>query len=168
MRRRSTRPMLLVLVAVVTLLPGTLATAAPATPRTFTTNLSAAEEVADPPVVSNARGQAVFHLSKDGTELRYRLIVANIENVLQAHLHLAPAGENGPVVAWLYPSGPPPELIPGRTQGVLATGTITAADLVGPLEGASLDQLVDAILAGDIYVNVHTQQFPGGEIRGQL
>lgn len=168
MSRRSTGRMLFVLVAVATLLPGTLATADPANPQTFTTNLSAAEEVADPPVESNARGQAVFHLSKDGTELRYRLIVANIENVLQAHLHLAPAGENGPVVAWLYPSGPPPELIPGRTQGVLATGTITAADLVGPLAGASLDQLVEAIVAGDIYANVHTQQFPAGEIRGQL
>ena len=40
-------------------------------------------------------------------ELEYKLIAANIENVLQAHIHMAPAGINGPIVAWLYPSAPP-------------------------------------------------------------
>lgn len=134
--------------------------------RNFAAALSGAQEV--PPVDTAARGQITLQLSKDGTELGYRLIVANIENVTQAHLHLAPAGANGAVVAWLYPSGPPAQLIPGRSDGVLATGTITSADLVGPLAGASLSDLVAAIEAGDIYANVHTSQFPGGEIRGQL
>lgn len=166
MRKRSSGPMLLVLVVMATLLPATVAVAQPTTPRTFTTSLSGTEEV--PPNDSQARGRAVFHLSKDGTELSYRLIVANIEDVTQAHLHLAPAGSNGAVVAWLYPPAPPAQLIPGRTHGVLATGTVTADDLVGPLGGATFDQLVDAIVNGSIYVNVHTQQFPGGEIRGQL
>jgi hypothetical protein len=110
----------------------------------------------------------VVKVSADGKSLSYKLIVANIENVLQAHIHVAPAGENGPVVAFLYPSGPPPVLIPGRSDGVLASGTITAANLVGPLAGESLDVLVDEIREGNTYVNVHTTQFPGGEIRGQL
>jgi hypothetical protein len=51
---------------------------------------------------------------------------------------------------------------------VLATGTITAADLVGPLAGQPLSALVDAMEAGETYVNVHTSQFPAGEIRGQI
>lgn len=117
---------------------------------------------------SRAQGVLLLRLGADGSALHYRLIVANIEDVLQAHIHLAPAGANGPVVAWLYPSGPPPVLLPGRTQGVLAEGTITAASLVGPLAGASLADLVDAIEAGGAYVNVHTSEFPGGEVRGQL
>lgn len=117
---------------------------------------------------SRAQGVALLRLSADGSALHYRLIVANIENVLMAHIHLAPAGANGAVVAWLYPSAPPPSLIPGRTQGTLAEGTITAASLVGPLAGASLADLVAAIESGGAYVNVHTSQFPGGEIRGQL
>jgi hypothetical protein len=120
------------------------------------------------PVVTNAQGQAILKLSKDGESLHFKLNVANIENVTMAHLHLGPAEGIGAVVVWLYPGGPPPQLLPGRSQGTLAEGTITADDLVGPLEGQSLDDLVDAIEEGNIYVNVHTSAYPGGEIRGQL
>jgi crotonobetainyl-CoA:carnitine CoA-transferase CaiB-like acyl-CoA transferase len=67
----------------------------------------------------------------------------------------------------------------GRVNGRLATGTITAADLVGPLAGQSIADLVDEMLAGNTYVNVHTDDgvappntgpgdFPGGEIREQV
>ncbi len=131
----------------------------------FRAHLSGDEEV--PPADTDATGQAIFRLQKDGT-LYYKLIVANIENVRMAHIHLAPAGTNGGVVVWLYPDGPPPALIPGRFQGVLAEGVITEANLVGALAGGTLDDLTDAIKAGNTYVNVHTNQFPGGEIRGQI
>jgi hypothetical protein len=134
--------------------------------RNFVTHLSGDEEV--PPADTKAQGQAIFQLSKDGTQLSYKLIVANIENVTMAHIHVAPAGVNGPVVVWLYPSGPPPQLIPGRSNGVLATGVITAANLVGQLAGQPLNNLVAAMRAGNTYVNVHTSQYPGGEIRGQI
>ena len=132
----------------------------------FVAPLSGAEEV--PPADTRARGLAKFHLSQDGTELHYKLIVANIENVTQAHIHLAPVGVNGPVVAWLYPDSPPAQLIEGRFNGVLATGAITSSDLVGPLAGESLEDLLDTIRAGNTYVNVHTSQFPPGEVRGQI
>lgn len=123
-----------------------------------------------------ATGQAIFRLSGDGKQLTYRLIVANIENVVAAHIHLGPTGVNGPVVAFLFgpvaPGG-------GRVDGVIATGTITAANLVGPLTGQPLSVLTVAMEAGGTYVNVHTDDgvppansgpgdFPGGEIRGQV
>jgi hypothetical protein len=133
---------------------------------TFTAHLTSDQEVAATPVVSRAQGQAVLRLGGDA--LHYRLIVANIENVTMAHIHLAAAGANGPVVAWLYPGGPPAQLLPGRTNGVLATGALTAANLVGPLAGQPLEALVAAIQAGNTYVNVHTSQYPAGEVRGQL
>ncbi len=117
---------------------------------------------------SRAQGQAIFQLNNAGDELSYRLNVANTENVTQAHIHLGAAGVNGGVVVWLYPAAPPAQLIPGRTNGALATGVITSANLVGSLAGGSLSTLVAHIEAGTAYVNVHTTQFPPGEIRGQI
>jgi hypothetical protein len=137
-----------------------------AQPRTYVAPLSSAQEV--PPNDSLARGQAVFRVSADGTTIHYRLIVANIQNVTQAHIHLAPAGVNGPIVAWLYPEEPPAQLIPGRSSGVLAVGTITDADLVGLLAGQTVADLVALIGDDEAYVNVHTTQYPPGEIRGQI
>ena len=132
----------------------------------FRTSLKGENEV--PAVETRAQGQAIFQLSRDGSELSYKLIVANIENVTMAHIHLAPANENGPVVVWLYPDGFPPQLIPGRFSGVLAEGVITDADIVGETQVQSLDNLIEQIRAGNAYVNVHTSQYPPGEIRGQI
>jgi hypothetical protein len=129
-------------------------------------HLSGAAEV--PPVDTRARGQVTFRLSDDGESLEFRLVVANIENVTMAHIHLGPEDGTGPVVVWLYPEGPPPVEIAGRSQGVLAEGTITADDLMGELEGMELSDLIEAISAGNTYVNVHTTQNGPGEIRGQL
>jgi hypothetical protein len=135
--------------------------------RNFRAHLSGENEV--PPVETNAQGQAKFQLNKAGDELSYNLIVANIEDVFMAHIHSAPPGANGPVVTWLYPEeGPPPQLIPGRFDGLLATGTITADDLVGPLDGHDLDELIALAGSGDAYVNVHTLEHRGGEVRGQI
>ncbi len=120
--------------------------------QTFVAHLSASEEVQTPAIVSNAQGQAIFQLSDDGTALSYELVVANIIDVQAAHIHLAPAG---PATS-------------GRTQGVLAQGTITAADLIGPLAGHPLSDLVSAMDAGGAYTNVHTTAHPAGEIRGQI
>jgi hypothetical protein len=136
--------------------------------------LSGEEEV--PARDTRARGTAVLHLSDDGTTLSYELIVANITNVVQAHIHIGAAGANGPVGVFLYGAVPPAG---GRVGGVLAEGFVTAANFVGPLAGASMDVLMGHILAGNAYVNAHTDDgvappntgpgdFPGGEVRGQI
>lgn len=149
----------------------------------FGTQLSPGEEVMPAGVVntSNAVGNAVFQLSEDGTTLSYKLIVANIENVFQAHIHRAVAGVNGGIVVWLYPSTAPVAgpFGGGRIQGVIAEGTITAANLVGSLAGQSLSNLLTLLENGGAYVNVHTNDgvtptntgpgdYPGGELRGQI
>lgn len=118
---------------------------------------------------SRAQGQAIFQVSDDGSQIEYKLIVANIENVTQAHIHCCANAEGtAGIVVWLYPSAPPAQLIPGRSQGVLGEGVITQSSLVGGLAGQSLGVLLDRIASGLAYVNVHTTQFPPGEIRGQL
>ena len=164
------------LFAVVLLGVTVLALAAPADAdeENFVAHLSASDEV--PSNESLAQGQAIFQLSADGTQLDYTLIAANIDNVVFAHIHLAPAGVNGPVVAFLFGPAAPGG---GRFSGVLAQGTITADDLIGPLAGQPFTALVDAMLAGNTYVNVHTDDgvapggtgpgdLPAGEVRGQI
>lgn len=134
-----------------------------------------------PARATTAQGQAIFHLSDDGTSLQYKLIASNIENVTQAHIHMARPGVNGAIVVWLYPSTSPPAGPPGagRSDGVLAEGTITEANLTGPLAGQPLSALIAAMNGGTAYVNVHTNDgvapvdtgpgdFPGGEIRGDV
>ena len=152
------------------------AVAEPPASKNFVAHLTSAEEVATFPIDCPGQGQAIFQLSNDGAELKYRLIASNIENVNQAHIHQGPAGANGPVVLFLFglvPSGG------GSQDGVLGEGTATAANLVGPLSGQPLSALVTNMRAGNAYVNVHTNDgvaptntgcgdFPGGEIRGQI
>ncbi len=132
----------------------------------FQAHLSGDNEV--PPRLTKAQGQAVFQLSRDGKELSYKLIVSNIENVSMSHIHVASPTANGPVVTWLYPSAPPAALIPGTSNGILNQGVITKANLVGMLAGKELSALIDLMVSGMTYVNVHTSQFPGGEVRGQI
>lgn len=146
-------------------LVATVGTAAAASARNFRAHLNGTGAG----VETLGQGQAIFQFSEDGQELHYKLILANIENVTMAHIHLAPApGENGPPVLWLYPDDPPPVLIEGRFQGVIAERTVTASDLVGPLAGMSFDDLKMMIMDGRTYVNVHTVQFPPGEVRGDI
>jgi hypothetical protein len=170
MRRLATR---VVLIAAV--LAATSPAFAQVTPsRNFTVPLSGDEEV--PPRPTHGRGVAMFQVNADGTAIAYRLNVANIENVVQAHIHLGPRGVNAPIVVFLFgpvaPGG-------GRVDGPIAQGTITAANLIGPLAGHPLSDLIDALQSGGAYVNVHTDNgvappntgpgdFPGGEIRGQV
>ena len=137
-------------------------------------HLSGGQEV--PANASQGQGQAIFHLSDDGLSLEYKLIASNVDNIVQSHIHLAGAGVNGPIVAFLYG---PAAAGGGRHDGVLATGTITADDLIGPLLGADLEDLIDVMRADGAYVNVHTNDgvaptgtgpgdLPAGELRAQI
>jgi len=137
-------------------------------------HLTGAQEV--PARDSKGQGQAIFHLSDDGSSVDFKLMATNIDNVIAAHIHIGPLGVNGPVVVFLYGPAAPGA---GRHNGVLSTGTFTAANLTGPLAGQPLSALIDAMRSGNAYVNVHTNDgvapinegpgdFPGGEIRAQI
>jgi hypothetical protein len=123
-----------------------------------------------PATDTSAEGSFNLKVAPHGESARFDLkITEPIENVLMAHLHLGPAGANGGIVVWLYPAEPPlaPMLIPGTTDGRLSSGTITEDDLMGALVD-DWDGFIAALEAGQIYVNVHTLENPGGEIRDQV
>jgi hypothetical protein len=129
----------------------------------FTAELSGSDAGSD----SAATGQAVFELNPDGDLISYQVNVENIQNVTMAHIHIADLpGGNGPPAVWLFPSAPPAQLKPGNFGGTLGEGDITADNFVGPLAGLTVGDLLKAIRENRAYVNVHTEQFPAGEIRG--
>ncbi|MBW5471523.1 CHRD domain-containing protein [Brevibacillus formosus] len=131
-------------------------------PFRFRAFLRGSEEV--PPVRTNATGTTSFRLSQNGQRLDFRLVVKNLRNFTEAHIHVGARGVNGPVVVFLF--GPVTRGI-SVNRGVVA-GSITQADLVGPLQGRPLSELIRLMKNGQTYVNVHTTQNPDGEIRGQI
>jgi len=129
---------------------------------TYSAKLAGKEEV--PATNSRATGDVVFTLSADGKEITYVLKVKGIENATAAHIHAGKKGSEGGVVAGLF-AGPKKE---GKFSGELAKGTITDKNLVGPLAGKTLADLIAMMKSGDTYVNVHTAKNPKGDIRGQI
>lgn len=128
------------------------------------------------PANSNETGVLVLQMDNSSNQICYSLWVSGVSNITQAHIHLGPVGQEGPVVAWLFPSEKANQStaslnstkMPGSFTGLLAKGNITASDLIGPMQGKTLKDFMAAIWAGQTYVNVHTTQNPGGEIRNQI
>jgi hypothetical protein len=144
---------------------------------TYIAKLSGSEHVPDA-VKTDATGELQLIVSADGRKVRYEVIVKDLLNPAAADMHLGPAGANGPLVIKLFPvGGAAPKK--GPFSGVLAKGTFDASDLIGPLAGADLEELLEQVRAGSAYINIHTNDGqdppnsgPGdyrlGELRGQI
>ena len=105
--------------------------------------LSGAEEV--PPVSTAARGSGSCSIGADGA-VSGSVTTTGVRGTM-AHIHMAPRGQNGPVIVPLTKSG--------DTYTAPAGAKLTA------------DQLA-AFRAGNLYINVHSEANKGGEVRGQL
>ncbi len=113
----------------------------------FTASLSGSQSV--PPAVSNGTGTAWAVLNMSSKSLTYRVTYAELDSTFTAaHFHLGAAGVNGPVV---HP-------ITSTFIGNTASGTWSNIP----------DTLITALMKGDIYINIHSEKYPAGEIRGQL
>src|SRR5687768_3674994 len=139
--------------------PLTLQVAAQESEQKFIAELSGKEEV--PPNESPSSGFAWLKITND--EIRFEVNVTDMDKVNAAHIHLAEAGKNGPVVLTLFMGGPTEQV-----NGTIGEANVTASNLEGPMKGKDVTDLVTAMKNGATYVNVHTTDFPNGEIRGQL
>jgi hypothetical protein len=111
---------------------------------TLIARLTGAQET--PPTTSTGQGLAVLTLDASHTHLTYDLAVSGLVDITASHIHRGAVGVAGPVV------------IP------ITAGPFTyASDTV-----AVTPDVVDDLLSGNMYVNVHTAANPGGEIRGQV
>ena len=128
--------------------------------KNFRAHLSGGQEV--PAVDSGGQGQAIFKV--DGDQIHFKLITANLDEITQAHIHCGAAGDNRPPAVFLFPF-----VAEGvSNNGVLNSGTFTADDFTGLCDYEDIDDLIEAMASGNAYVNVHTLDFAGGEIRGQI
>jgi len=128
----------------------------------FNVELSGNEEV--PPVQTDATGSAKFtapHFDNIG----YSVDISNMDKVTAAHIHSGKQGENGPIVVTLFKADTPSS---EPINGNLASGNITNANLEGPMAGKTVMDLTKSMELGETYVNVHSEEHPNGEIRGQI
>ncbi len=123
----------------------------------FAANLTGQQEV--PPVNTQATGHAI--VVPINQTVTYYVNVTDIQGVTQGHIHSGVQGENGPIVVTLFKFDSP-------QNGVSQSDNITAAILEGPMQGKTIPDLISAMSNGSTYVNVHTEQNPNGEVRGQL
>ena len=152
--------------------------------RVFRASLSSYNEV--PTSWSTpAEGQFYAVVNRDGTGFTYWLSYSGFTtDVAQAHIHFGQHHTAGGISVWLCQGTTRvPATLPMHVQAetpdcaarattMPISATITAADVVGPTaQGIALEEfeeLMAAIRAGAAYANVHSAQFPGGELRGQL
>lgn len=141
----------------------------------FSALLTGDQEV--PPVATNAFGSASIFVDTDAETIDLALIVDGIslddlaDGLVAApigpvHFHNAPAGVNGPIVVPFAFGADYEDTAVGFD---LSVNGLTYADAV-LLSGSMLtfDEFVAGMIAGNFYINVHTDLFGGGEIRGQI
>jgi hypothetical protein len=121
-----------------------------------------------PSILSDGKGTFEAKISKDSTTISYTLTYTGLSSaVTMAHIHFGQSGVNGGIMVWLCGG-----VKPACPASGTVTGTITAADIVAiPAQGIAAGDFAGAVRAiesGNTYVNVHTSNFPSGEIRGQI
>lgn len=128
-----------------------------------------------PPVSTDAVGSFTARIDRRADEIRYVLTYAGIESGVRfAHIHFGQPGVNGGVMVFLCDNtGGAPVVTPAcPLNSGNVEGTLQANDVIGPagqgIDPGEFDEVLEAIRAGTAYVNVHSETFPGGELRGSL
>jgi len=122
------------------------------------------------PINTPATGSFKAIIHPDGT-INFTLTFANLtSNIIFSHIHFGFPRESGGVMVFLC-GGDSQPACPTATSATI-TGTITAANVVAiPGQNVTAGDLVSALRLigqGAGYVNVHSMNFKGGEIRGQV
>ena len=135
---------------------------------TFEARLNGLQQV--PAVITTGHGTFNGTISPDGTSISYTLTYSGLTSEVHfAHIHIGQSRVNGGVVAFLCGgTGHPACPTSGTVTGTLTSANVTAQMPSQGVAAGDFQGLVTAIRAGVTYVNVHTTNFPAGEIRGQI
>jgi hypothetical protein len=119
-----------------------------------------------PPVETDVIGQISITVPRSESEIEYKINIIGASNITSAYMHMGKHGENGETVADLLKDSKKNKM--ENQTGVVIRGGVINSDLIGPMNGKSLHDLINAITDGQTYVNVTTASHPKGEIRGQI
>ncbi len=142
--------------------------------RRFFARVNGYQEV--PTVSTTGHGAFRARLVQEGQAVAYVLRYADLQGrPLQAKLHFGRRGTKGGVIAVLCQTGDHPDPTghaPRCNEEGVVEGVISERNVMGPVdqgiqEGA-FREVLRALVAHAVYVNVHTMAFPRGEIRGQV
>jgi hypothetical protein len=128
-------------------------------------------------ILSTGQARLKLTLDKTAQTLTYTLTYSGLTNVLQSHIHFGKEHVAGGIMVFFCtnlgngPAGTP--TCPDDASGeVTVTGTVSAAGVVGPtaqgITAGDFAGVVAALASNTAYGNIHTKQFPAGEIRGQV
>jgi hypothetical protein len=122
------------------------------------------------PVPKLSDGTGTFTATINGASLSYKLTFSGLSSpAIAAHIHFGQPGVTGGIVFGLCGFGTTPACPP---NGGTVTGTVTAADIPGipsqNLKAGDFAGAVRILESGTAYANVHSVNFPGGEIRGPV
>jgi len=143
----------------------------------FGARLRGLEEV--PSISTLAQGFFLGTLNAAGTALDYSIVYFDLQGqVTQSHIHIAQPGVNGGIVLFFCTNLAPPAGVPvpppcpsgpglNTVSGTLTSANVIAQNAQGIASG-EFSEVIRAIRAGNSYANVHSDLFPGGEIRGQV
>lgn len=137
-----------------------------------------------PSISSGAHGRFKATIDRENQTISYEVSYEGLEDVTtQSHIHFGQRHTLGGVSVFLcgnppaVPPAPFPQPPACPISPATVTGVLTPANIVGPngqgiapsVNGVNeFDELVEAILSGNAYANVHSAKFPGGEVRGQI
>lgn len=152
----------------------------------YSATLSGSQQV--PPVQTNGTGIASFELLDDNKTIHYQINILDVPKITGIHIHQGKMGENSDIVVAIYNKSKEKiflnenenetkmsqiesssVIIHGNIQSsFLASGTINNSDLKGPLLGKTISDLINLFKSQNTYVNVHSEPYPDGEIRGEI
>ncbi len=130
---------------------------------TYSATLSGKDEV--PPTESNATGWAKFVTNDNGSQLSYWVNITGLKQITGAHVHNGSVEQNGDIAITLSNEKSAED---GDNPTISLKGNITKDALQGPLKGKEISDLVSLMGDGNSYVNVHTDKYQKGAIRGQI
>jgi hypothetical protein len=155
--------------------------AAPARADHFSAKFSGFEEIGGlgagetGAILSEGKGSLVLDLDRHAQTLTFTLEYSGLSApVTQSHIHFGKRHVAGGIIVFFCSNlaNPPAGTQPCPADGGTVTGTITAANVIGPaaqnVTPGDFDALSDALESDTAYGNIHTTKFPAGEIRGQI